>query len=204
MIFTRSPLLEMEEEQLLEGNIQVPHSASKENHLSKTSSTMAVTLSSIAAREWLQKRREGIKPWAEFINMSKFQMPKNLAKVPKHAMKNIEEFQSNYLFVFIGLVIFCILTSPLLLIAMAACFGACYIISLRNQEKKMIIMGRELSLGQQYAGVGAMSFPLFWLAGAGSAFFWVIGASFFVIGLHAIMYKRPDEGEEFDLQMETV
>ena len=38
-----------------------------------------------------------------------------------------------------------------------------------------LVSGRELSLAQQYAGVGALSFPLFWIAGAGSAVFWIIG-----------------------------
>ena len=38
-----------------------------------------------------------------------------------------------------------------------------------------ILIGRELSLAQQYGAVGILSFPLFWVAGAGSVVFWVIG-----------------------------
>ncbi|GAB1598799.1 prenylated Rab acceptor protein 1-like [Argonauta hians] len=193
----------MDEAHLLEGNIEVAENISTVTRQGKQSK-MSLTLSSVTAREWFQKKRETIKPWGDFLNTSKFQVPKNLVEVPKHAMKNIEDFQSNYLFVFIGLVIVCILTSPLLLVALAACIGACYIIRLKNQEKKRVIMGHELSLGQQYAGVGVLSFPLFWVAGAGSAVFWVIGASFFLIGLHAVMYKRGEDEETFDLEMETV
>ena len=37
------------------------------------------------------------------------------------------------------------------------------------------LTGRDVTLVQQYAAVGALSFPLFWIAGAGSAVFWVIG-----------------------------
>ena len=37
------------------------------------------------------------------------------------------------------------------------------------------LTGRELSLAQQYAAVGVLAFPLFWIAGAGSAVFWIIG-----------------------------
>lgn len=33
------------------------------------------------------------------------------------------------------------LTSPVLLIAMAACLGACYIINIKNADKKIVIMG---------------------------------------------------------------
>lgn len=35
--------------------------------------------------------------------------------------------------------------------------------------------GREVSPVHQYAMAGAVSFPFFWLAGAGSAVFWVLG-----------------------------
>jgi len=39
----------------------------------------------------------------------------------------------------------------------------------------VFISGRELTLAQQYGVVGICAFPLFWIAGAGSAVFWVIG-----------------------------
>lgn len=46
--------------------------------------------------------------------------------------------------------------------------------------------GRELSLAQQYSVVAALSFPLFWLAGAGSAVFWIIGQ--FLVLSYNILY----------------
>lgn len=59
--------------------------------------------------------------------------------------------------------------------AVAASLGACYVLNKRHAEKKMVIMGHELSLAQQYGIVSLCSFPLFYLAGAGSAVFWVLG-----------------------------
>ncbi|XP_052060282.1 prenylated Rab acceptor protein 1-like isoform X1 [Mytilus californianus] len=165
---------------------------------------MSLSLSNVSAREWISKTREGIKPWGEFISTSRFKVPKSVKPVPGRVMKNIEHFQSNYMFVFLGLVLFCVLTSPMLLVAIAACLGACYIISLKNAENKLKILGKELSVGQQYAVVGVCSFPLFWLAGAGSAVFWIIGASFFFIMLHASMYMTPDEQEAVELEMDEV
>ncbi|XP_035684148.1 prenylated Rab acceptor protein 1-like isoform X2 [Branchiostoma floridae] len=109
-----------------------------------------MTLSSPAAREWLEKRRGNIRPWAEFIATAKFRSPANPAAWGKRVMKNVEFYQSNYLFVFLGLVVYCILTNPLLLIALAACLGACYIIKIRSDEKKLVLMGKELSVAQQY------------------------------------------------------
>ncbi len=68
---------------------------------------MAMQLSNVNMREWFQKRRENVAPWTEFVNFAKFKVPKSVAPVSKRVVKNIERFQSNYMFVFFGLVIFC-------------------------------------------------------------------------------------------------
>jgi len=49
------------------------------------------------------------------------------------------------------------------------------LLSKRNAEKKLVVAGHELSLAQQYGLVSIFSFPIFYLAGAGAAVFWVIG-----------------------------
>ena len=67
------------------------------------------------------------------------------------------------------------ITSPLLLIAVAASLGACFVLSLRNAEKKIILGGHEVPLAHQYAAVGLLSLPVFYIAGAGAALFWVLG-----------------------------
>ena len=67
------------------------------------------------------------------------------------------------------------ITSPLLLLAIAASLGGCYILSLRNAEKLIIVAGHELSLAHQYAAVGVLSLPVFYIAGAGAVIFWVLG-----------------------------
>lgn len=67
------------------------------------------------------------------------------------------------------------ITSPLLLIAIAVFLGACYIIHIKNDQQKIKIMGQELSYAQQYGVAALLSFPLFFLAGAGASVFWVLG-----------------------------
>lgn len=187
----------------LKGDIEIPLTETT-NLKTSSKSTMAVNLSNIKVREWFQRQRDSIQPWSEFLNSKKFRPPKSVALGGKRILKNVASFQSNYTFVFLGLLIFCLLTSPVLLIAMAACLGACYIINLKNADKKIVVLGKEVSLAQQYAAVGVLSFPLFWIAGAGSAVFWVIGASLFCILLHASMYNGGDEQDPFELEMETV
>lgn len=67
------------------------------------------------------------------------------------------------------------ITSPMLLFAVAASLGACYILSLKNAEKKIVIGGHEISLAHQYGAIGILSLPVFYLAGAGAVLFWVLG-----------------------------
>ena len=59
---------------------------------------------------------------------------------------------------------------------------------LLQAARKVFLGGREISLAQQYGVVAICSIPMFLLAGASGAVFWVIGASFFVIALHATFY----------------
>lgn len=187
----------------LKGDIEIP--ATETTSIKSSSArAMAVSLSNIKVREWFQRQRDSIQPWSEFLNSKKFRPPKSVGLGGKRILKNIASFQSNYLFVFLGLLVFCLLTSPVLLIVIAACLGACYIINLKNAERKIVVLGKELSLGQQYGAIGLLSFPLFWVAGAGSAVFWVIGASLFCILLHASMFTGGDEQDPFDLEMEPV
>ncbi|KAK6633687.1 hypothetical protein RUM44_004294 [Polyplax serrata] len=81
------------------------------------------------------------------------------------------------------------LTSPLLLIAVGVSLGAGYKLSKRQNEKKLVIFGHEVTLAQQYGILAICSIFLFMWAGAGAAVFWVLGASFFIITLHAAFFN---------------
>ncbi|XP_078507471.1 prenylated Rab acceptor protein 1 [Lissotriton helveticus] len=165
--------------------------------------TLPKIISQGPAKEWIEKRRTTIRPWGNFVDQKRFSKPKNFGELCKRMVKNVEHFQSNYVFVFLGLILYCIITSPMLLIALAIFFGACYIIYLRTQQSKMIMFGREMSTAHQYGIAGGVSFPFFWLAGAGSAVFWVLGATLVVIGSHAAFHEL-ESGDLEELQMEPV
>jgi len=155
-----------------------------------------------AAGEWISRRRQGLKSWRDFFNTNKFKAPSSVSSVGRRLMMNVDQFQSNYLCVFIILFVYCILTSPLLLIALAACGGAVYYIRIKNTEtSRIVIAGREIPPVYQYAAVAILSFPLFYAAGAGTTIFWVIGASIFLIVLHALFYaSEPIPGADFEME----
>jgi len=169
---------------------------------------LKVEVSRQIVHEWYTRRREAIRPWPTFFATSKFKTPLSAQRLPRRVVKNNEYFQSNYLFVFIGLFIYCLVTSPMLLFAVFASLGVCYWVLMRNNGKRLTIFGRELTLAQQYSLVGLCNMPVLWLCGAGAAIFWVLGASCFLIMTHAVFYDvetlmGPEE-DSFELTMEEV
>lgn len=60
------------------------------------------------AKEWLYKRKTQMKPWAEFFKSSRFSKPKTIAEAGKRVMKNLEDYQSNYILITILLFFYCV------------------------------------------------------------------------------------------------
>merc|ERR1712020_172300 len=113
-------------------------------------SGMSLSVAQPLVRDWLAKRRANLRPVGTFFNTANFQVPPSAGRLSKRLYKNVEYFQSNYVCVFLVLVLYCLITSPLLLIVIAAAGGACYIAGVRNQDRKLAIAGHEVSLAQQY------------------------------------------------------
>uniref|UniRef100_A0A1B6CTJ3 PRA1 family protein n=1 Tax=Clastoptera arizonana TaxID=38151 RepID=A0A1B6CTJ3_9HEMI len=166
--------------------IDVSGEMASQTMTNKPTGRLAQTLS---LKAWLLQCRQNIRPWATFFNTTNFNIPPSVPQVTKRLLKNVAYFQSNYFIIFLLLALYCLITSPLLLIAVAASLGACYLLSARNAESKITIMNHELTLAQQYALVAGISLPIYLLAGAGSAIFWTIGATVVVIGIHSAFYN---------------
>lgn len=131
-----------------------------------------------------------IQNWAVFFNTSRLmKAPANKQLLTRRVLSNLSYFQGNYLCVSLILVIYCILTSPLLLLALLGYTAALYLVTVRSAlGKPTYVLGYRFNLQQQYSFITMISLPLLWVAGAPTALFWVIGASFFVVGLHALLY----------------
>ena len=131
-----------------------------------------------------------IQNWCEFFNTSRMiRAPCTRQQVSRRLAANLNHFQGNYLCVSLVLVLYCILTSPLLLLAIAVYLMALYLVTARTAlGKQTRVFGYRLNLQQQYSFITMVALPPLWIAGAPSAVFWVIGASFFVVALHAFMY----------------
>merc|ERR1712226_911316 len=152
-------------------------------------SGMSLSVAQPLVREWLAKRRANLKPVGTFFNTANFQVPPSAGRLSKRLVKNLDYFQSNYVCVFLVLVLYCLISSPLLLIVIAGAGGAAYYAAVKNEGRKIAIAGHEVSLAQQYGIIAVTAIPFFLLAGAGGIVFWVLGASMFFITAHAAFYN---------------
>jgi len=163
-----------------------------------------VAVSPVLLRQWLSAKRATVKPWTTFIKTSNFKSPLTLTRWSARLARNIEYFQSNYLFVSIILILYCLLTSPLLLLVLVSLCGAQYLVTLRAAEHPLVLGGRPVPLYHQYMAVSALFGPVFWLAGAGTALLWVVAASAVTVAGHASFYAIEslvgDQEAPFDME----
>merc|ERR1739848_393065 len=110
-----------------------------------------VNINKSLVKEWLAKRRENLRPVGTFFNTANFQVPPSAGRLSKRLVKNVDYFQSNYVLVFLILVLYCLISSPLLLIVIAGAGGAAYFAAIKNETRKIAIAGHEVTLAQQYA-----------------------------------------------------
>lgn len=137
--------------------------------------------------EVLREARKNIRPWSDFFNWNNFKTAANIHRLSNRLLRNMVYYQSNYMCVFLVLFVYCLLTSPLILIVLGAITYVCFKIKQKNQN--VTLFQREINTNQQYIAVHCAAIPILYLAGAGAAIFWVIGASFFFISVHAIFYN---------------
>ena len=60
------------------------------------------------AKQWLYERKTQMKPWAEFFKSSRFSKPKTVAEAGRRVVKNLEDYQSNYILITILLFFYCV------------------------------------------------------------------------------------------------
>lgn len=81
----------------------------------------------------------------------------------------------------------CRITSPLTLLVVAAVAFGCH--KIQSVNKEVSIAGCQVTPQQQVLALNVGAAPLLLLAGAGAVLFWTLGASCFVIFMHAIFYN---------------
>ncbi|RDD44497.1 Prenylated Rab acceptor protein 1 [Trichoplax sp. H2] len=144
-------------------------------------------------KEWLSAAWKGVKPWSAFVTCNKFSKPQSISDVGKRLVTNIRFYWWNYIFITLFLMIFCIITSPMLLLALCATAAGCYWINTRCKGEKTKFCGHEFDKTEQYGLVCLITLPLYIFASAGSTIFWLTGLVAFIVFFHATFTLSEDE-----------
>ena len=139
-------------------------------------------------------RKDGLKnirPWAEFFSSQKLAFPaprEIIARVPS----NLRYFQANYLFVFVALALYSVITSPSLLFA-AIGMGALAVYLLYLRKDPIIIFGHSVSDQHRVAIVLAMSLILCIFTSAASTLIWMGLMACISIAIHSALWSPGQE-----------
>ena len=60
-----------------------------------------------AGKDWIVNKHAKVQPWSEFFNARNVSRPKGAGDVTGRILGNLQRYQSNYLFVFLGLALYC-------------------------------------------------------------------------------------------------
>jgi len=145
--------------------------------------------------QWKQDRMGSMRSWGLFCDRSKFGPPK-VSEVYSRMKNNVQYFQTNYVLVFVLLVIYCVLTNPLFLLGLCA-IGAMWIYVFYWRTQPIVLFSHEITAKEKTIAIGLLSLLLCYWAEVGNVLFWLFGATITLVLLHALFHKHADEVDEF-------
>ncbi|KAJ3372607.1 hypothetical protein GGF31_001627 [Allomyces arbusculus] len=143
-------------------------------------------------REYRAAKMQEWRSMGDFFDWTRFRRPGSWEMVKERVNANLSYYHANYLFIFVCICIYALITSPFLLLSLAFLVGA-HIMVRRANAPTIMVFGQELSTTQVNSYLAILTIPLLWLGSAGSTVFWIVGASGLVIGGHAAMLEPPVE-----------
>lgn len=58
-------------------------------------------------KEWVSSKNASLKPWSLFCNVRRISRPKSVGEATQRLFSNLAMFQSNYVFICLGLAAYC-------------------------------------------------------------------------------------------------
>jgi len=137
--------------------------------------------------------RQRMRPWVtDFAAVNRFSRPGD--SWAARVRTNLTYYKANYTSVFGGVLVVSIVTSPMLLIAIAI-FGGLWVwlLSVRPRLEDgsiapVTIGGRTLSGFEQKAGLGGVTLLAMLFTSIGSTIFWALGVAAVLIGVHSALH----------------
>lgn len=144
---------------------------------------------------WRKDRMSNWRSFGEFLNSRRVGLPPGVMGAKRRVFSNVPYFLTNYLMVALALGVLTLLLAPLLAILISlpvVCYWYLFIWR-RDAEWTVPVLNRPVGDRERWIPVGVV-FALVFLYAA-SDLIWLLGTTFIFVGLHAVLYKSPEEYE---------
>lgn len=158
---------------------------------------------------WKRSFTENLRPWRQFFDAQKLSKPSavqgtDLRSAQGRLNHNVVYFRANYMIVTGCLAAYKLLTNIWLLLCAAfvasGLFALCTLpAGVTYQVRNNLVVTKQ----QLLIGWSLFSLVLFVVSGAGSAFFWILGCSGMLTGVHAALREVEPDSEFASLSQIT-
>ncbi|CAG8712961.1 1442_t:CDS:2, partial [Ambispora leptoticha] len=124
--------------------------------------------------QFKNERLGNLRPVGEFFDRNRISKPNGMAAITQRLSYNLTYFQSNYILIVLGLLLYCLITNFWLLFTILfLIFGLNFIRKL-PPDQPYVFQQYVITQKQLYTWLFGISIPLLWISSAGSAIFWII------------------------------
>ncbi|KAH8119080.1 ER to Golgi transport-related protein [Phellopilus nigrolimitatus] len=147
-----------------------------------------------ALKSFRETRLSALRPPTEFFDHHRLSRPVDMSQVTSRITYNTRYFSGNYGVIFAVLAVYALITNPLLLISLGFLIGGFTVIN-RFATEPIQLGQHTITQKTLYIGLFVIGLPvLLWSSPLGT-FFWLVGASSFVILFHACFMEPGIESE---------
>ncbi|KLO09240.1 prenylated rab acceptor PRA1 [Schizopora paradoxa] len=154
----------------------------------------AVLRASETLKNFRESRLSALRSPTEFFDHHRISRPADLNQATSRISYNTRYFSGNYGLIVAVLFVYALLTNPLLLISLGFLIGGFTLIN-RFAPEPMQVGDHVVTQKSLYIGLFVIGLPLLWWSSPLGTFFWLVGASGFIIMFHAALMEPGIESE---------
>ncbi|KAI5123039.1 hypothetical protein M0805_000475 [Coniferiporia weirii] len=141
-----------------------------------------------------EQRLSGLRPPTEFFDHHRLSRPQDMGQATTRITYNTRYFSGNYGLIVAVLAVYALIANPILLISLGYLIGGFMAIS-RYAPESFQVGQQTITPRTLYIGLFVTGLPLLLFSSPLGTFFWLVGASSFVILFHACFMEPGIESE---------
>jgi len=153
-------------------------------------------------KSFRETKLSSLRPVSEFFDHHRISRPADLNQATSRISYNTRYFSGNYGLIAAGLGVYALITNPLLLLSLGFLVGGFAAIN-RFAPEPMQFGDHVVTQKSLYIGLFVIGLPLLWWSSPLGTFFWLVGASSFVILFHAALLEPGIESEYANVESGT-